>query len=85
MPQKYIYSKPKEGFVALDGALDKASSPYPLLVFSHGYGGSGLGNTFLAEELASRGWIVAAADHNDKDSAMRIRTGRNKNIDRRDL
>ena len=46
------------------------------MVFSHGYGGGGLGAVFFTEALAARGWIVAAPDHHDRHSAVRIRTGR---------
>ncbi len=81
-PARYNYGGPTNGMVALDAPPYPAARPYPLLVFSHGYGGSGLSSVFLTEELAARGWIVAAPDHNDKYSAVRIRTGRNKDLDR---
>lgn len=35
----------------------------PLVVLSHGYGGSWRNLSWLAEELAGRGYIVAAPDH----------------------
>ncbi len=84
-PSRYNYSGPTNGIVALDAAPYRAARPYPLLVFSHGYGGSGLSAAFLTERLAARGWIVAAPDHLDRYSAVRIRTGRNKDLDRRGL
>lgn len=56
---------------------------HPLFVFSHGYGYSGLHCNYLAIALASRGWIVASADHHDKYARWRIRTGRQKNLDLR--
>lgn len=37
----------------------------PLVLFSHGLGGCGLQSTFLTEELARRGYVVAAPDHAD--------------------
>jgi len=58
---------------------------YPVLVFSHGYGGGGLGAQFLTEKLAGRGWIVAAPDHGDAESAARIRGGRSKNFTRKNF
>ena len=36
---------------------------YPVLLFSHGWGGFSAQSTFLAEELASHGYIVAALQH----------------------
>jgi predicted dienelactone hydrolase len=56
-----------------------------MLVFSHGYGGSGIGSAFFTEALAARGWIVAAPDHNDSYSAVRIRSGQVEKSNRRDL
>jgi predicted dienelactone hydrolase len=37
----------------------------PLVLFSHGLGGCALQSTFLTEELARRGYVVAAPDHAD--------------------
>ncbi len=82
-PARYNYGGPTNGMVALDAPPYRAGRPYPLLVFSHGYGGSGLSAVFLTERLAARGWIVAAPDHLDWHSAVRIRTGRNEALDRR--
>lgn len=82
-PARYKYGGPTNGMVALDAPPYREGRPYPLLVFSHGYGGSGLSAVFLTEQLAARGWIVAAPDHLDKYSAVRIRTGRNEALDRR--
>jgi polyhydroxybutyrate depolymerase len=73
------------GNLAVDAPPCSDGGPYPLLVFSHGYGGSGLGQVFLTEALAARGWIVAAPDHNDRHSAARIRTGQQQDCDRRAL
>ncbi len=36
---------------------------FPLLLFSHGYGGHRFQNTFQFEELASHGFIVASIEH----------------------
>ena len=82
-PQKYTYGGPTRGNVAPDAKPDTQGGPYPLLVFSHGYGGSGIGSVFLTEPLAARGWVVAAPDHNDSHSAVRIRSGMKENFDRR--
>jgi len=82
-PRKYEYGGPTIGKVALNAKLYRQPEPYPLLVFSHGYGGGGIGSVFFTEALAARGWIVAAPDHNDRYSAVRIRGGQNKHFDRR--
>lgn len=38
---------------------------FPLVVFSHGFGGWAGGMTYLAENLATKGYVVAAIDHDD--------------------
>jgi len=38
---------------------------YPLVVFSHGFGGCGTQSLFLTETLARGGYIVVAPDHKD--------------------
>lgn len=40
-----------------------APGPHPLVVYSHGYFATREGATYLAERLASRGYVVAAPDH----------------------
>lgn len=84
-PKPYNYAGSTSGNVAVDATPYAESGPYPLLVFSHGYGGSGLGAVFLTEALAARGWIVASPDHHDRHSAVRIRTGQVEDYDRRAL
>lgn len=37
--------------------------PLPVITFDHGRRGFAAQNTFLAEELASHGWLVVATDH----------------------
>jgi len=81
-PKEHSYGGPTKGKVAVDAEPRAQGGQYPLLVFSHGYGGGGIGHVFLAEPLAARGWIVAAPDHHDRHSAVRIRTGQQKDLDR---
>src|SRR5512137_1525970 len=52
------------GSVARD-APPAACPRVPLVLFSHGLGGCALQSTFLTEELARRGYVVAAPDHAD--------------------
>jgi len=81
-PKAHNYGGPTSGNVAINAAPRAEGGPYPFLVFSHGYGGSGLSAVFFTEALAARGWIVACPDHHDKHSAVRIRTGQEKDFDR---
>lgn len=81
-PKPHIYGGPTNGTVAVNGEPLARGGRYPLLVFSHGYGGGGLGSVFFTEALAARGWVVACPDHHDQHSAVRIRTGQVKNFDR---
>jgi predicted dienelactone hydrolase len=81
-PEHIIYGGPTGGEVAVNGQPLKRPAGYPLLVFSHGYGGSGLGSLFLTEYLASLGWVVMAPDHHDRFSAVRIGIGQVKDFDR---
>lgn len=48
-----------------DAVRDAALQPgrYPLVAFSHGYGGHRRQSTFLCTHLASHGYVVAALDH----------------------
>ncbi len=80
-PKTYDYGGSTRGEVAADAPLLAEGGPYPLLVFSHGFGGSGLSSVFLTERLAASGWIVAAPDHHDSSSAVRIRAGHLKDFD----
>lgn len=81
-PKPHNYGGPTSGNVAVNADPLAEDGPYPFLVFSHGYGGGGLGAVFFTEALAARGWIVACPDHHDKYSAVRIRAGQERNFDR---
>lgn len=50
---------------ALRDAPPLSGSRFPLVVVSHGYPGSRTFLTYLTENLASKGYIVAAIDHTD--------------------
>lgn len=56
---------------------EPAAGPFPFVVYSHGYGGGGIGSAFLCEQLAREGFLVAAPDHADDHQAVRIRGGEN--------
>lgn len=46
-----------------DAPIARRSAPFPFLLFNPAWGGQRTQNTFLVEELASHGFIVAAIDH----------------------
>jgi len=48
-----------------DAAADPSGGPYPLLIVSHGYPGNRFLLSHLAENLASKGYVVASIDHTD--------------------
>lgn len=52
------------GSVCPDGR-PAAEGPYPLIIFSHGFGGCGIQSTFFTRALAQAGYVVAAPDHRD--------------------
>ncbi|MBD3383981.1 hypothetical protein GF407_03555 [candidate division KSB1 bacterium] len=81
-PSSHHYGGPTRGNVAVNAEPLDRDRACPFLLFSHGFGGSGIAAVFLTEKLAARGWIVAAPDHHDSHSAVRIHKGMNK-FDRR--
>lgn len=46
-----------------DAPLRVPEAPYPVVVFSHGFGGTRLQSLDYTVHLASRGYVVVAADH----------------------
>jgi dienelactone hydrolase len=53
-----------------------AEGNYPVVVFTHGYTGTFTDYTFLFEDLASRGYVVASIDHTYEATAVEFRDGR---------
>lgn len=63
---QYAYSPNFSGLVALNApASTVCGRTVPLVVFSHGDLGCGLQSIAFTEELARRGYVVAAPDHAD--------------------
>lgn len=58
---------PGEPFRQLDGTvwhpLDKVGAPYPLIVYSHGFTSTHEGGAYLAQQLASLGYVVVSVDY----------------------
>ncbi|WP_407538798.1 dienelactone hydrolase [Deinococcus radiomollis] len=57
------------GRAARDAVPNPAGGKYPLVIFSHGYPGSRYLMSYLAENLASKGYVVASIDHTDSTHA----------------
>jgi len=53
------------GKAVRDAQPDASGGPYPLLIISHGYPGNRFLLSHLAENLASKGYVVASIDHTD--------------------
>jgi hypothetical protein len=49
---------------------------HPMVVFTHGYTGTFTDYTFLFEDLASRGYVVASVDHTYEATAVEFPDGR---------
>ena len=57
------------GRAARNGKITPVKKRYPLVVLSHGTGGSALQLMWLGEYLARRGFVVAAANHHGNTGA----------------
>ena len=53
------------GTATRNAAADPSGAPYPLVIISHGYPGNRFLLSHLAENLASKGYVVASIDHTD--------------------
>jgi predicted esterase len=54
----------------------KAPAQFPLVIFSHGNGGTSFGYTSLIEDLVSYGYVVAAVEHTYTATAVVFPDGR---------
>jgi predicted dienelactone hydrolase len=52
--------------IAVEGAAPVAGKRFPLVLVSHGFGGWGTFLSYLTENLATKGYVVAAIDHADQ-------------------
>jgi predicted dienelactone hydrolase len=60
----------------LDAPVALTGAPFPVILFNHAWGGRRTNDTFLTEELASRGYIVASIDHTYNASLVAFPDGR---------
>ena len=56
--------------------ISKTPGKFPLVILSHGLGGSGFGYTALIEHLVSHGYVVAAISHTGSAGAVLFSDGR---------
>ena len=83
-PELYARQLTPDGMLALDlttEGIAVAGAPAtpgrsPLVIISHGFGGWAGGMTYLAENLASKGYVVASIDHADGQGGSAGAAGR---------
>ena len=61
-PEPYV-ELPLTGQAHRDASPDYRGAPYPLVAFSHGYGGIRYQSTFLTDHLTQHGFVVVSVDH----------------------
>lgn len=71
-PQRPVVPFTFPGQATRDAAPTAQGGPYPLVIFSHGYPGSRYLMSRLAENLASKGYVVASIDHTDSTHADKV-------------
>jgi len=60
----------------LDAPIDRAGAPYPVLIYNHSWDGRRTQSTYLTEELASHGYVVASIDHPYNAASVAFPDGR---------
>jgi dienelactone hydrolase len=81
-PRVWRYFSELAGFhlpeVSTNSCLDApvTNGRHPIVVFTHGYTGTFTDYTFLFEDLASRGYVVASVDHTYEAAAVEFPDGR---------
>jgi len=60
----------------LNAPVADAGTPFPVILFNHGWGSRRTNDTFLTEELASHGYVVASIDHTYNASLVAFPDGR---------
>jgi predicted dienelactone hydrolase len=60
----------------LNAPVAAAGAPFPVILFNHGWGSRRTNDTFLTEELASHGYVVASIDHTYNASVVAFPDGR---------
>jgi predicted dienelactone hydrolase len=60
----------------LDAPVASDGAPFPVILFNHSWHGRRTNDTFLTEELASHGYVVASIDHTYNASLVAFPDGR---------
>ena len=60
----------------LDAPVVSTGAPFPVILFNHGWGSRRTNDTFLTEELASHGYVVASIDHTYNTKLVAFPDGR---------
>jgi len=60
----------------LDAPMAAVGAPFPVILFNHAWRGRRTNDTFLIEELASHGYVVASIDHTYNASLVELPGGR---------
>ncbi len=55
------------GHALADAEVDLSAAPYPLVMFSHGHNSESVLYAWLAEHIASYGFVVVAPDHKEEN------------------
>ena len=83
-PQTPVRPFEFSGRATRDAAINTDDGPYPLVIVSHGFPGSRYMMSYLTENLASKGYVVAAIAHTDstfEDTAAFGSTLLNRSMD----
>lgn len=68
-PFNYPARNPITGSVIQNGPVSTCAR-FPLVVFSHGYGGCGTQSVFFTEHAARQGYVVVSMDHKDANCSI---------------
>ena len=71
-PERPVVPFTFEGRAARNAQPNRSAGPFPLVIVSHGYPGSRVLLSYLTENLASKGYIVAAIDHTESTHADKV-------------
>jgi len=80
----YNYNKSSTGLIVKGKVAHNASEineNHPVIIFSHGFSGSGIGSVEICEALARAGYYVFVPDHNDAVISVRIQGQSNGTLD----
>lgn len=65
-----VHDQARERDIPLRVYLPKAKAPAPVVLFSHGLGGSREGSVFLGEHWAARGYVAVFLQHPGSDTSV---------------